>query len=60
MWEVEYTDEFGARWDKLAEQEQETITDAVAALQIHRQMILIADRLYDGHLTALREEGEIP
>lgn len=118
MWEVEYTDEFGAWWDMLAQQEQDTVSDAVAALQAHgpalgrpfvdtiktsrhshmkelrprrgnirilfvfdprrvailllggdktrrwqewyQKMIPVADRLYDEHLAALREEGELP
>ena len=32
-WEVEYTDQFGEWWDKLAEEEQEAITAAVNVLQ---------------------------
>jgi hypothetical protein len=117
MWEVEYTDEFGNWWDALTGEEQETVADAVEALQIHgptlrrpfvgtiagsrhsnmkelrprhgnirvlfafdprrtailliggdktgrweewyRQMIPVADRLYDEHLDALRREGGI-
>jgi len=35
MWEVEYTDEFGAWWENLTDEEQETVTDAVDALQLH-------------------------
>lgn len=35
MWEVEYTDELGEWWETLTEREQDTIYDAVAALQLH-------------------------
>jgi hypothetical protein len=35
MWEVEYTDEFGAWWETLTDEEQETVADAVEALQRH-------------------------
>jgi hypothetical protein len=118
MWEVEYTDEFGAWWETLTEGEQETVADAVEALQRrgpalgrpfvdtikssrhpnmkelrprrgnirilfafdprriallliggdksgeweewYRRMLPLADRLYDEHLEALRQEGEAP
>lgn len=32
MWEVEYTDEFGAWWDGLSEDEQEAVSDRVKLL----------------------------
>lgn len=34
-WEVEFTDEFGAWWDDLAEDDQEKITAAVEVLETH-------------------------
>ncbi len=33
MWEVEYTDTFGAWWDELTEDEQERVTAAVELLE---------------------------
>jgi hypothetical protein len=35
VWEVEYTDEFGAWWESLTQEQQDTVTDAVEALQLH-------------------------
>ena len=116
MWEVEYTDEFGAWWDSLAEGEQDAVRFSVELLMNHgpnlgrphvdtvsgskhsnmkelrtqhqgkpirtflafdprrtailliggdktgqkrfyREMIPIADRLYDEHLQQLSDEG---
>jgi hypothetical protein len=33
QWEVEYTDEFGARWGELTDAEQDAITAAVEVLE---------------------------
>ena len=115
MWEVEYTDQFGDWWLTLSEQEQESVTAAVEALEIrgpglgrpfvdvlqasrhanmkelrprgghirvmfafdprrtailliggdktghweswYKEMIPIADALYDEHLVAIEKEG---
>lgn len=117
MWEVEYTDEFGAWWNELREEEQDAIVAAVEFLEEqgpalgrpfvdtvkssrhanmkelipmggnirvlfafdprrmailliggdktnrwdewYETMVPLADDLYDEHLRALREEGEM-
>jgi hypothetical protein len=34
MWDIEFTDEFGEWWDKLSEDEQESLTESVKVLQV--------------------------
>ena len=38
-WDVEYTDEFGAWWDTLGENEQETLAATVRLLKKHGPML---------------------
>jgi hypothetical protein len=49
MWEVEFTDEFGAWWDLLSEDEQESVAASVERLR----------QLGPVHLEMLRGEGLI-
>jgi hypothetical protein len=42
MWEVEYTDDFGAWWDTLSEAEHEAVTFSVNLLR--------QDKIYDQYL----------
>ena len=65
MWEVEFTDTFGAWWTDLAAEQQERLTAAVELLEqggpaLGRPLVdTLADRLYDEHLRELHNERTI-
>ncbi len=58
-WDVEYTDEFGAWWDELSDNQRESLIggDKTGKDRWYDVFIPIADLLYDNHLAQLRQEG---